>query len=75
VAVPQRAHYAQVFVRLDPPDGGQKLRRLAVDNIRLVEWARKPESGRRFDTVESSNGAEVAAVADSQAAGDAPFLP
>lgn len=75
VAVPQRAHYAQVFVRLDPPAGGQKLRRLAVDNIRLVEWARKPESGRRFDTVESSNGAEVAAVADSQAVGDDPFLP
>jgi hypothetical protein len=75
VAVPPRAHYAQVFVRLDPPEGGQKVRRLAVDNIRLVEWALRPESGRRFDTVESPNGAQVTVVADSMAAGDNPFLP
>lgn len=75
IQVPKGAHYAEVFVRLDPPRGGQELRRLAVDNIRFVEWATTTTSGRRFDTVESPNGSRVTVVADSLAVGDEPFLP
>ena len=50
---------AQVFARVQAPRGGQRLRFLGVDDIRLVEWAATGEGGRRYDTVESTTGGVV----------------
>ena len=51
VAVPRGAVAGQVFVVLDPPQGGQVIRRLAVDDVMLVAWAPAGRSGRRYDVV------------------------
>ena len=51
VAVPRGAVAGQVFVVLDPPQGGQVVRRLAVDDVMLVAWSPAGRSGRRYDVV------------------------
>jgi poly-gamma-glutamate capsule biosynthesis protein CapA/YwtB (metallophosphatase superfamily) len=59
VTVPDGMVAAQVFARVQAPRGGQRLRFLGVDDIRLVEWAAPGEGGRRYDTVESTTGGVV----------------
>lgn len=71
---PVGASYAQVFLRQKPPGGGQRVLRTAVDNVRLVEWASHPFSGRAYDTVEANSDAEITVHKDDPAAGSKPFL-
>jgi poly-gamma-glutamate capsule biosynthesis protein CapA/YwtB (metallophosphatase superfamily) len=59
LTVPDGMVAAQVFARVQAPDGGQTLRFLGVDDVRLVSWAASGEGGRRYDTVESPSGGSV----------------
>lgn len=52
VTVPKGVVAAQVYVFLTPPAGGQRVRRLAVDDLALVDWAAAGRSGRRYDVLE-----------------------
>ena len=49
---------------LKPPDGGQTIRRLAIDDVTLVDWAPKGRSGRRYDMVEALAAGQVTFEAD-----------
>ncbi|WP_052594114.1 CapA family protein [Luteipulveratus mongoliensis] len=51
---PKDAHAVQPFLRLAPPSDGQKSRRLAVDNLRLIAWAPVGQGGRQYDVVRGS---------------------
>lgn len=64
VTAPKTAVAAQVFVVLKPPDGGQTIRRLAIDDVTLVDWAPKGRSGRRYDMVEALAAGQVTFEAD-----------
>ncbi len=59
LTVPEGMVAAQVFARVQAPDGGQTLRFLGVDDIRLVSWAAPGAGGRLYDTVESPSGGPV----------------
>jgi len=74
VVAPRRAVAAQVFVVLDPPKGGQTIRRFAVDDVMLVDWAPKGRSGRRYDVVGGlSHGSVTFAVDDPATAPRTPL--
>jgi poly-gamma-glutamate synthesis protein (capsule biosynthesis protein) len=76
VVAPSKAVAAQVFVVLDPPNGGQTVRRLAVDDLMLVDWAPKGKSGRRYDVVGGLTTGSVAVAADdSTTARTSPLVP
>ncbi len=74
VTVPAGMVGAQVFARVRAPHGGQTLRYLGVDDIRLVVWQPAGEGGRRFDVVESPAGGPVTVTRDDARGGpDRPF--
>jgi poly-gamma-glutamate synthesis protein (capsule biosynthesis protein) len=75
VVVPRKAVAAQVFVVLDPPKGGQIIRRFAVDDIMLVDWAPKGRSGRRYDVVEGLASGPVTFAADDPVTAATPLMP
>jgi poly-gamma-glutamate synthesis protein (capsule biosynthesis protein) len=52
VTVPKGVVAAQVYVMLEAPSGGQRVRKLAVDDVALVDWAPTGRSGRRYDILE-----------------------
>jgi poly-gamma-glutamate synthesis protein (capsule biosynthesis protein) len=52
VTVPKGVVAAQVYVMLKPPSGGQRVRKLAVDDLALVDWAPTGRTGRRYDILE-----------------------
>ncbi|EWT03524.1 hypothetical protein N865_17465 [Intrasporangium oryzae NRRL B-24470] len=64
VTVPKGAVAAQVFVLLKPPAGGQRVRRLAVDDVSLVDWAPSGRTGRRYGVLEVLKDASVPFSAD-----------
>jgi poly-gamma-glutamate synthesis protein (capsule biosynthesis protein) len=66
VVAPSKAVAAQVYVVLDPPNGGQTVRRLAVDDLMLVDWAPKGRSGRRYDVVRGLATGTVTLGADER---------
>ena len=74
VTVPDGMVAAQVFARVQAPRGGQRLRFLGVDDVRLVAWAPDGAGGRRYDTVESPAGGTVALRSDDDVAGSGPPL-
>ncbi len=55
--VPENVVAAQPFLRLVAPEGVHRSARLAVDNIRLVGWARTGDTSRRYDTLEARRSA------------------
>ncbi|XVX21824.1 CapA family protein [Actinomycetota bacterium] len=57
--VPKGANAVQPFVRLSPPKSTTTSARLAVDGIRLVQWAKEGSTGRIYDTVESDSSRTV----------------
>lgn len=63
--VPRKAVAAQVFIVLDAPEGGQTIRRLAIDDVSLIDWAPKGRSGRRYDVVEGLRTGTVTFRSDS----------
>jgi poly-gamma-glutamate synthesis protein (capsule biosynthesis protein) len=78
VDVPRKAVAAQVFVVLDPPHGGQTVRRLAVDDLMLVDWAPKGRSGRRYDVIGALSAGAVSLghdSSDTSGTGAAPLEP
>ena len=78
VVVPRKAVAAQVFVVLDPPHGGQTVRRLAIDDLMLVDWAPKGRSGRRYDVVSALSAGPASLGHDTMGGsgeGAAPFEP
>lgn len=64
VTVPKGVVAAQVYVFLIPPGGGQRVRRLAVDDLVLVDWAAPGRSGRRYDVLDVQKDGPVSFVAD-----------
>ncbi len=72
VTVPHKAVAAQVYVVLDPPNGGQVIRRFGVDDVMLVAWAPKGRSGQRYDVVEGLTGGPVTFESDAVVTADAP---
>lgn len=66
VTVPEGAVAAKVYVKLPAPAGGQLVRRLAVDNVALVEWSQPGQGGRRDDYITSTRGAYISLVADDR---------
>ncbi len=66
VTVPKGVIAAQVFVMLKPPSGGQTVRRLAVDDLVLVDWAGTGRSGRRYDVLEVKRSGPVAFQTDER---------
>lgn len=71
---PVGASYAQIFLRQQPPGGGQEVLRTAVDNVRFVEWSAQPLSGRGYDTVEATSNTTVTVRRDEKAGSSQPFL-
>ena len=71
---PVGASYAQVFLRQQPPGGGQEVLRTAVDNVRFVEWSSQPLSGRGYDTVEATSNTTVTVRRDEETGPSEPFL-
>jgi poly-gamma-glutamate synthesis protein (capsule biosynthesis protein) len=63
--VPAKAVAAQVFIVLEAPEGGQTIRRLAIDDLSLVDWAPKGRSGRRYDMVDGLRSGSVTFHSDS----------
>ncbi|AKU16547.1 CapA family protein [Luteipulveratus mongoliensis] len=75
--VPSDARAVQVFLRLEPPKGGQETRRLAVDNVRLAQWAPEGISGRQYDMVRTTAAATGRFVRDlpgARASAETPVL-
>jgi poly-gamma-glutamate synthesis protein (capsule biosynthesis protein) len=68
VTVPKGAIAAQVFVMLKPPAGGQTVRRLAVDDLALVDWAGTGRAGRRYDVLEVKRTGPVTFQTDERGA-------
>jgi poly-gamma-glutamate synthesis protein (capsule biosynthesis protein) len=76
VTVPPGAVAAQVFVRLKPPAGGQRVRRLAVDNVSLVDWAPSGRAGRRYGVFEVLKDGSVPFSSDDNGVASAsPLVP
>ncbi|NHA68487.1 CapA family protein [Phycicoccus flavus] len=74
LVVPDGVVAAQVFARVQAPHGGQTLRYLGVDDVRLVAWDENGRGGRRFDTVESAlGGPTLLSRDDADVGGDAPL--
>lgn len=71
---PVGASYAQVYLRQQPPGGGQEVLRTAVDNVRFVEWSSQPLSGRAHDTVEATSDTSVTVRRDESSGSAEPFL-
>lgn len=72
---PKGAKFAQVYVRQTPPDGGQRVERTGVDNVRLVQWSTDPSPGRAHDTVEATRDMTVTVRRDDPHGSTEPFLP
>ncbi|MDL9946916.1 CapA family protein [Gordonia sp. ABSL11-1] len=70
---PPGAVAAQPYVRLRPPDDSLSGPRLAVDDVRLVDWAPERAAGRRFDTVEATRPVTVR-VSSDRADDSGPFV-
>lgn len=73
VTVPKGVVAAQVFIMLKPPAGGQTVRRLAVDDLALVDWAGTGRGGRRYDVLEVKRTGPVTFQTDER--GTAPAGP
>ncbi len=71
---PTGASYAQIYLRQQPPGGGQEVLRTAVDNVRFVEWSSQPLSGRAHDTVEATSDTTVTVRKDEGSGSSTPFL-
>lgn len=70
LTAPRKAVAAQVYIVLDAPKGGQTIRRLAIDDVSLVDWAPKGRSGRRYDVVGGLRNGTVTLRSDSAAPAD-----
>lgn len=76
VTVPKGAVAAQVYIRLKPPAGGQRVRRLAVDDVSLVDWAPSGRAGRRYGVLEVlKDGAVPFSSDDNGVASAGPLVP
>ncbi|MFW0787262.1 CapA family protein [Gordonia sp. CPCC 206044] len=62
--VPPGVVAAQPFVRLRPPDDSLSGPSLAIDDVRLVDWAPSGTAGRGFDTVERTGPGTVRFTGD-----------
>lgn len=75
LTAPRKAVAAQVFIVLDAPEGGQTIRRLAIDDVSLIDWAPQGRSGRRYDVVDGLRNGTVTFRSDGGApAGSSPLV-